>query len=175
MRLTALEIKKKDFQQKMRGIDQDEVQAFLDLVSREVESLFGQGSTFHVWLPLPVAQGPAAAPPEAAQVQLPALHVLIADDIPLSGSPFADANMRRLIALTQDDDLSNRDWAASVNWKLHRPWPKPSSRPQSSRSSLQDRPQAAPAPRARLSPCADRAHNRRRERCGRFHRSSPPH
>lgn len=48
----------------------------------EVESLFGQGSTFHVWLPLPVAQGPAAAPAEAAQVQLPALHVLIADDIP---------------------------------------------------------------------------------------------
>ena len=39
MRLTALEIKKKDFQQKMRGIDQDEVQAFLDLVSREVELL----------------------------------------------------------------------------------------------------------------------------------------
>lgn len=42
------------------------------------------------------------------------LKAVIADDIPLSGSPFADANMRRLIALTQDDDLSNRDWATML-------------------------------------------------------------
>ena len=39
MRLSALEIKKKEFQQKMRGIDQEEVQAFLDRVSEEVEAL----------------------------------------------------------------------------------------------------------------------------------------
>src|SRR4051812_22849329 len=38
-RLTALEIKKKEFQQKMRGADTDEVQAFLDQVSLEVETL----------------------------------------------------------------------------------------------------------------------------------------
>jgi hypothetical protein len=42
------------------------------------------------------------------------LKAVVADDIPLSGSPFADANMRRLIALTQDDDLSNRDWATML-------------------------------------------------------------
>ena len=39
MRLSALEIKKKEFQQKMRGFDPEEVQAFLDLVSDEVELL----------------------------------------------------------------------------------------------------------------------------------------
>lgn len=39
MRLTALEIKKKEFQQKMRGCDPEEVQAFLDQVSLEVETL----------------------------------------------------------------------------------------------------------------------------------------
>ncbi|HWF44205.1 MAG TPA: DivIVA domain-containing protein [Candidatus Kapabacteria bacterium] len=39
MRLSALEIKKKEFVQKMRGFDPDEVQAFLDLASEEVELL----------------------------------------------------------------------------------------------------------------------------------------
>ncbi len=39
MRLSALEIKKKEFQQKMRGCDPDEVQSFLDQVSQEVEVL----------------------------------------------------------------------------------------------------------------------------------------
>ena len=39
MRLSALEIKKKEFQQKMRGADPEEVQAFLDQVSAEVEAL----------------------------------------------------------------------------------------------------------------------------------------
>ncbi len=38
-RLTALDIKKKEFQQKMRGADVEEVQAFLDEVSEEVEAL----------------------------------------------------------------------------------------------------------------------------------------
>jgi cell division initiation protein len=39
MRLTALDIKKKEFQQKMRGADPDEVQAFLNEISQEVETL----------------------------------------------------------------------------------------------------------------------------------------
>src|SRR5690242_12104638 len=39
MALTALEIKKKEFTQKMRGADPDEVQAFLDQISAEVEVL----------------------------------------------------------------------------------------------------------------------------------------
>jgi cell division initiation protein len=39
MRLSALDIKKKEFQQKMRGADPDEVQAFLNEVSEEVELL----------------------------------------------------------------------------------------------------------------------------------------
>src|SRR5438045_3751589 len=38
-RLTALEIKKKEFEQKMRGADPEAVQAFLDQVSTEVETL----------------------------------------------------------------------------------------------------------------------------------------
>jgi cell division initiation protein len=38
-RLTALEIKKKEFEQKMRGSDPEAVQAFLDQVSLEVETL----------------------------------------------------------------------------------------------------------------------------------------
>lgn len=39
MRLTALEIKKKEFEQKMRGADPEAVQSFLDQVSLEVETL----------------------------------------------------------------------------------------------------------------------------------------
>jgi HEAT repeat protein len=33
------------------------------------------------------------------------------DDAPLTGSEFAEANLERLIALTNDEDRSNRDWA----------------------------------------------------------------
>lgn len=39
------------------------------------------------------------------------LKAVAAQEVPLSGSAFADANMRLLIAMTRDDDLSNRDWA----------------------------------------------------------------
>jgi cell division initiation protein len=39
MPLTALEIKKKEFEQKMRGYDTDEVRRFLDEVSNEVDTL----------------------------------------------------------------------------------------------------------------------------------------
>jgi cell division initiation protein len=39
MPLTALEIKKKEFEQKMRGYDSDEVRRFLDEVSNEVDTL----------------------------------------------------------------------------------------------------------------------------------------
>ena len=39
MALSALEIKKKEFTQKMRGADPDEVQAFLDQISAEVEAM----------------------------------------------------------------------------------------------------------------------------------------
>lgn len=36
---------------------------------------------------------------------------VLADIIPLSGSEFGEWNLRRLIALTRDEDYSNRDWA----------------------------------------------------------------
>jgi cell division initiation protein len=39
MRLSPLEIKKKEFQQKMRGFDPEEVQAFLTQVSEEMEQI----------------------------------------------------------------------------------------------------------------------------------------
>jgi hypothetical protein len=42
------------------------------------------------------------------------LKAVIAEEVPLSGSPFADANMRQLIAMTRDSDLSNRDWATML-------------------------------------------------------------
>lgn len=42
------------------------------------------------------------------------LKAVIADEIPLSGSSYAEANMRQLIALTRDPDLSNRDWATML-------------------------------------------------------------
>lgn len=42
------------------------------------------------------------------------LKAVIAEEAPLSGSDLADANMQRLIALTRDDDLSNRDWATML-------------------------------------------------------------
>ncbi|MCP8892229.1 lyase [Sphingomonas faeni] len=37
-----------------------------------------------------------------------------AEEVPLSGSAFADANMQQLIAMTRDDDVSNRDWATML-------------------------------------------------------------
>lgn len=39
------------------------------------------------------------------------LKAVIAEDVPLSGSPLGEANLRLLIAMTRDDDRSNRDWA----------------------------------------------------------------
>lgn len=42
------------------------------------------------------------------------LKAVIAEEVPLSGSAFADANMRQLIALTKDADISNRDWATML-------------------------------------------------------------
>lgn len=47
----------------------------------EVESQLGQGSTFHVWLPLPIGQAPSK-PVRKLRVELPPLRVLIADDVP---------------------------------------------------------------------------------------------
>lgn len=40
------------------------------------------------------------------------LKSVITDEVPLSGSVFAEANLRRLIAMSRDPDRSNRDWAA---------------------------------------------------------------
>ncbi|MBF8670254.1 response regulator [Pseudomonas putida] len=49
----------------------------------DVESRLGHGSTFHVWLPLPVAEAPIESPAEPSPTcYLPALHILIADDVP---------------------------------------------------------------------------------------------
>lgn len=48
----------------------------------EVESEFGRGSTFHVWLPLSQTQAPIKDSLNIPIIQLPPLHVLIADDIP---------------------------------------------------------------------------------------------
>lgn len=42
------------------------------------------------------------------------LKAIIAEEVSLSGSAFADANLRQLISLTQDQDLSNRDWATML-------------------------------------------------------------
>ncbi|KQM21387.1 hypothetical protein [Novosphingobium sp. Leaf2] len=42
------------------------------------------------------------------------LRAIIAEEVPLSGSLFADANMRQLVAMTRDEDLSNRDWATML-------------------------------------------------------------
>src|SRR5690606_5195956 len=49
--------------------------------SISVDSTPDQGTTFEVWLPLPVAQGKACEQ-QLNNVQLPALNVLIADDVP---------------------------------------------------------------------------------------------
>lgn len=42
------------------------------------------------------------------------LLAIIDENVTLSGSAFAEMNLRRLIALTRDDDLSNRDWATML-------------------------------------------------------------
>lgn len=42
------------------------------------------------------------------------LRAVAAEEVPLSGSNFAEANMRQLIAMTRDDDVSNRDWATML-------------------------------------------------------------
>lgn len=39
------------------------------------------------------------------------LQAINADEVPLTGSRFAEANLTRLIATMEDDDFSNRDWA----------------------------------------------------------------
>ncbi|HEX8469346.1 MAG TPA: HEAT repeat domain-containing protein [Allosphingosinicella sp.] len=49
---------------------------------------------------------------ECYQPESDFLKSVIADEVPLSGSVFAEANLRRLIAMTRDPDRSNRDWAA---------------------------------------------------------------
>jgi hypothetical protein len=35
-------------------------------------------------------------------------------DVSITGSAFAKENLRRVIALMQDDDVSNRDWATML-------------------------------------------------------------
>jgi hypothetical protein len=42
------------------------------------------------------------------------LKAILDEEAPLSGSPMADENMRHLIAMTRDNDLSNRDWATML-------------------------------------------------------------
>lgn len=39
------------------------------------------------------------------------LKAVAADEVPLTGPAPANANLRRLIAMTRDEDRSNRDWA----------------------------------------------------------------
>ncbi|WP_298013467.1 MHYT domain-containing protein [uncultured Castellaniella sp.] len=50
----------------------------------EVQSAPGQGSTFHIWLPLPPGKAPAQESAAEAPAALPPLRVLIADDIDLN-------------------------------------------------------------------------------------------
>lgn len=42
------------------------------------------------------------------------LKAIIAEEVPLTGSAYADANLVRLISLTRDQDISNRDWATML-------------------------------------------------------------
>jgi hypothetical protein len=39
------------------------------------------------------------------------LQACVNEEVPLTGSLFADANLARLIAMTRDEDVANRDWA----------------------------------------------------------------
>lgn len=40
------------------------------------------------------------------------LKDILDENVPLGGSEFGDLNLRRLIAMTRDQDRANRDWAA---------------------------------------------------------------
>jgi HEAT repeat protein len=42
------------------------------------------------------------------------LKAVIAEEVPLSGGEFADANLHQLIELTHDPDRANRDWAVPL-------------------------------------------------------------
>jgi hypothetical protein len=42
------------------------------------------------------------------------LKMVAAEEAPLSGSLLAEENLQRLIAMTRDADLSNRDWATML-------------------------------------------------------------
>jgi hypothetical protein len=42
------------------------------------------------------------------------LKALVDDGVPLSGSALAEANLRKLMVLTKDPDVSNRDWATML-------------------------------------------------------------
>jgi hypothetical protein len=42
------------------------------------------------------------------------LTAIVSGDVRLAGDEFADTNLQRLIDLTRDDDLSNRDWATML-------------------------------------------------------------
>jgi HEAT repeat protein len=42
------------------------------------------------------------------------LKSVIVEKLPLGGSAEADANLRRLISLTRDENVSNRDWATML-------------------------------------------------------------
>ncbi|MCU1717685.1 MHYT domain-containing protein [Pseudomonas sp. 5P_3.1_Bac2] len=48
----------------------------------EVQSQLGQGSTFHIWLPLALGEAPADASQTQQRISLPPLRFLIADDVP---------------------------------------------------------------------------------------------
>jgi hypothetical protein len=42
------------------------------------------------------------------------LRTVIDDEAPIGGSQWGEANLRRLIEMTQDDDRANRDWATML-------------------------------------------------------------
>ena len=42
------------------------------------------------------------------------LKDILDENVPLGGSEFGDLNLRRLIAMTRDQDRANRDWAAML-------------------------------------------------------------
>ncbi|MET0209368.1 MAG: MHYT domain-containing protein [Burkholderiaceae bacterium] len=51
-----------------------------------VDSVFGEGSTFHVWLPLPAGDATQAVEPVGDDgIQLPPLRLLVADDVAQNG------------------------------------------------------------------------------------------
>jgi hypothetical protein len=51
------------------------------------------------------------------------LKAIVAETVPLSGGVLANANLDRLIAMTRDDDLSNRDWATMLLAQLDQDTP----------------------------------------------------